>query len=338
MKVSEEEGEKTMKTRSLKLLSAFCVSATLLTGCSSAEKKVPKVGVAQIVSHTSLNTIRDAFSDRMEELGYKDGETIEYDYADAAGQPSNLTSIMSQFSDEGSDVIVAIATPTAQAAANYADTIPVVFSAVSDPVGAGLVSSLEKPGGNITGTSDEVQVDQIIDLALQINPDLKTMGFLYNAGEANSVSNLEKAKAYCKEKNIELIEGTGKDMTELQSSASVLVEKVDAMFSPNDNTVASGFVALSKIAMDAGIPYYTGADSMVQDGGFATVGINYDELGHETANMVDEILKGKKAGDIPVKVFKDDLNIYVNKAYLEKLNITLPESIQNDDNLVMVGE
>ena len=338
MKVSEEEGEKTMKTRSLKLLSAFCVSATLLTGCSSAEKKVPKVGVAQIVSHTSLNMIRDAFSDRMEELGYKDGETIEYDYADAAGQPSNLTSIMSQFSDEGSDVIVAIATPTAQAAANYADTIPVVFSAVSDPVGAGLVSSLEKPGGNITGTSDEVQVDQIIDLALQINPDLKTMGFLYNAGEANSVSNLEKAKAYCKEKNIELIEGTGKDMTELQSSASVLVEKVDAMFSPNDNTVASGFVALSKIAMDAGIPYYTGADSMVQDGGFATVGINYDELGHETANMVDEILKGKKAGDIPVKVFKDDLNIYVNKAYLEKLNITLPESIQNDDNLVMVGE
>ena len=338
MKVSEEEGEKTMKTRSLKLLSAFCVSATLLTGCSSAEKKVPKVGVAQIVSHTSLNTIRDAFSDRMEELGYKDGETIEYDYADAAGQPSNLTSIMSQFSDEGSDVIVAIATPTAQAAANYADTIPVVFSAVSDPIGAGLVSSLEKPGGNITGTSDEVQVDQIIDLALQINPDLKTMGFLYNAGEANSVSNLEKAKAYCKEKNIELIEGTGKDMTELQSSASVLVEKVDAMFSPNDNTVASGFVALSKIAMDAGIPYYTGADSMVQDGGFATVGINYDELGHETANMVDEILKGKKAGDIPVKVFKDDLNIYVNKAYLEKLNITLPESIQNDDNLVMVGE
>ncbi len=327
-----------MKTRSLKLLSAFCVSATLLTGCSSAEKKVPKVGVAQIVSHTSLNTIRDAFSDRMEELGYKDGETIEYDYADAAGQPSNLTSIMSQFSDEGSDVIVAIATPTAQAAANYADTIPVVFSAVSDPVGAGIVSSLEKPGGNITGTSDEVQVDQIIDLALQINPDLKTMGFLYNAGEANSVSNLEKAKAYCKEKNIELIEGTGKDMTELQSSASVLVEKVDAMFSPNDNTVASGFVALSNIAMDAGIPYYTGADSMVQDGGFATVGINYDELGHETANMVDEILKGKKAGDIPVKVFKDDLNIYVNKAYLEKLNITLPESIQNDDNLVMVGE
>ncbi len=327
-----------MKTRSLKLLSAFCVSATLLTGCSSAEKKVPKVGVAQIVSHTSLNTIRDAFSDRMEELGYKDGETIEYYYAYAAGQPSNLTSIMSQFSDEGSDVIVAIATPTAQAAANYADTIPVVFSAVSDPVGAGLVSSLEKPGGNITGTSDEVQVDQIIDLALQINPDLKTMGFLYNAGEANSVSNLEKAKAYCKEKNIELIEGTGKDMTELQSSASVLVEKVDAMFSPNDNTVASGFVALSKIAMDAGIPYYTGADSMVQDGGFATVGINYDELGHETANMVDEILKGKKAGDIPVKVFKDDLNIYVNKAYLEKLNITLPESIQNDDNLVMVGE
>ncbi len=127
-------------------------------------------------------------------------------------------------------------------------------------------------------------------------------------------------------------------MTELQSSASVLAEKVDAMFSPNDNTVASGMAALSKIALDAGIPYYVGADSMVQDGGFATVGINYEELGRETANMVDEILKGKKAGDIPVKVFKDGLNIYVNKAYMDQLKVTLPEAIQNDDNLIMVGE
>ncbi len=328
-----------MKKTSLKVLSALCLSATLVSGCSAAQtEKTPKIGVAQIVSHTSLNTIRDACVDQMETLGYKDGETVEYNFADAAGQPSNLNSIMSQFADEQSDVIVAIATPTAQSAANEAEEIPVVFSAVSDPVGAGLVQSLDKPGGNITGTSDEVQIDQIVALAKQINPDLKTLGFLYNAGEANSVSNLEKAKEYCKANGIELIEGTGKDMTELQSSASVLAEKVDAMFSPNDNTVASGMAALSKIALDAGIPYYVGADSMVQDGGFATVGINYEELGRETANMVDEILKGKKAGDIPVKVFKDGLNIYVNKAYMDQLKVTLPEAIQNDDNLIMVGE
>ncbi len=326
--------------KSLKALSALCLSATVFAGCSSSstEEKIPQIGVAQIVSHTSLNTIRDAFVAQMEELGYKDGETVNYDFADAAGQPSNLNAIMSQFADADRDVIVAIATPTAQSAANYADQIPVVFSAVSDPGGAGLGKSLDKPDGNITGTSDEVQIDQIVALAKQIDPDLKTLGFLYNAGEANSVSNLNKAKEYCQANGIELIEGTGKDMTELQSSASVLAEKVDAMFSPNDNTVASGMAALSKIALDAGIPYYVGADSMVQDGGFATVGINYEELGHETANMVDEILKGKKAGDIPVKVFKDGLNIYVNKAYMDQLDIALPDSIKNDDNLIMVGE
>ena len=127
--------------KSLKALSALCLSATVFAGCSSssAEEKIPQIGVAQIVSHTSLNTIRDAFVEQMEELGYKDGETVNYDFADAAGQPSNLNAIMSQFADEDSDVIVAIATPTAQSAANYADQIPVVLSAVSDTVGAGLV-------------------------------------------------------------------------------------------------------------------------------------------------------------------------------------------------------
>ena len=240
---------------------------------------------------------------------------------------------MSNYENDGADVIVAIATPTAQAAANYSDTIPVVFSAVSDPVGAKLVDSLEKPGGNITGTSDEVQIDQILELAKTINPDIKTIGFLYNASEANSVANLKKAQEYCDENNLTLIEGTGKDLTELQSAASTLVEKVDILFSPNDNTVASGMAALSQIALDANVPYYTGADSMVADGGFATVGIDYEELGKETARMTADVLEGKKPSDISVKVFKDDLNIYVNKNAMEKLGITLPDSIQNNEKL-----
>ena len=182
-----------MKTLS-KLMTAFMASS-LLFGCSSSgSTEMPTIGVAQLVSHTSLNTIRDAFTDQMEELGYEDGKNVSYDYADASGQINNLNSIISQYQDENAAVVVAIATPTAQAAANISEEIPVVFSAVSDPVGAGLVESLEKPGGNITGTSDEVQVDQILDLALQLVPEAKTVGFLYNASEANSVSNLESAK------------------------------------------------------------------------------------------------------------------------------------------------
>ena len=324
-----------MKTLS-KLMTAFMVSS-LLFGCSSSgSTEMPTIGVAQLVSHTSLNTIRDAFTDQMEELGYEDGKNVSYDYADASGQINNLNSIMSQYQDENAAVVVAIATPTAQAAANISEEIPVVFSAVSDPVGAGLVESLEKPGGNITGTSDEVQVDQILDLALQLVPEAKTVGFLYNASEANSVSNLESAKEYCDQKGLTLVEGTGSNLTELQSSASVLCEQVDILFAPNDNTVASGMAALSQIALDAQTPFFVGADSMVQDGGLATVGIDYEELGIETANMVDAILKGEDPSEMPVKVFKDDLNIYINQSALDQLGLTLPEEIQNNERLVIM--
>lgn len=324
-----------MKTLS-KLMTAFMASS-LLFGCSSSgSTEMPTIGVAQLVSHTSLNTIRDAFTDQMEELGYEDGKNVSYDYADASGQINNLNSIMSQYQDENAAVVVAIATPTAQAAANISEEIPVVFSAVSDPVGAGLVESLEKPGGNITGTSDEVQVDQILDLALQLVPEAKTVGFLYNASEANSVSNLESAKEYCDQKGLTLVEGTGSNLTELQSSASVLCEQVDILFAPNDNTVASGMAALSQIALDAQTPFFVGADSMVQDGGLATVGIDYEELGIETANMVDAILNGEDPSEMPVKVFKDDLNVYISQSALGQLGLTLPEEIQNNERLVIM--
>ena len=321
-----------------KTMMAMCMSSLMLVGCGAQDNpNVAKVGVAQIVSHTSLNEIRDAFAYRMEELGYKEGENIEISYQDASNQASNLNPIMAEFSDNQSDVIVAIATKTAQAAANYADEIPVVFSAVSDPEEAGLVHDFSCPDQNITGTCDEIQIDQMLSLATTIQPQLKKIGFLYDAAEANSVSNLKKAKAYCKENGIEWIEATGRDLTELQSSLLSLLDRgVDAVFSPNDNTVASGLMALTDLTKEAKIPYYVGADSMVQDGGFATVGINYTQLGRDTADMVDQILKGKSVEDIPVKVFKEDLSIYVSEEYLDILGMTLPESILKDENLEMM--
>lgn len=321
-----------------KIFLVLLAGALLLSGCSYRDTSKPLVSVAQLVSHPSLNLIRDNFKKRMKELGYKEGENIEYKYADASGQMANLNSIVNQFEDAQSTVIVAIATPTAQMAARVSDDIPVIFSAVSDPVGAQLVSNLKHPGGNITGTSDEVQVDQILDLARTIDPDIHTVGFLYNASETNSVSNLKKAKKYCKENHLNLVEGTGKDITELETSAAVLCQKVDVLLSPNDNTVASAMESLSKTAIDAGIPYYTGADSMVKDGGLATVGIDYAQLGRETADMVDQVLKGKKAGDIPVKVYKKDLFIYVNKKTLEALHIQLPEEILTNKKLQMIDK
>lgn len=321
-----------------KVLAMILSLGLVLSGCSSNPKKLTVVSVAQLVSHPSLNLIRDNFKKEMKKKGYVDGENIIINYADASGQVANLNSIINQFEDQQSDVIVAIATSTAQMAARVSKNIPVVFSAVSDPVGAQLVSDLDHPGGNITGTSDEVQVDQILELAKQLTPGMKTVGFLYNASETNSVSNLQKAKKYCEENGLTLIEGTGKDITELQTSASVLAQKVDVILSPNDNTVASSMQSLSKTATDAGVPYYVGADSMVEDGGLATVGIDYAQLGKETADMVIEILNGKKAGDIPVKIYKKDLFVYVNEKTLESLGISLPESVLENPKLKIIEE
>lgn len=321
-----------------KLLMAAVVALGALSGCTSAQgddKK--KVSVVQIVSHSSLDTIRDSFSDEMEQLGYTEGE-IELEYYDAGNDTSTLDSILSTASGDGSDVIVAIATPTAQSAARYAEEIPIVFAAVSDPIGAGLTSSLEEPDKNITGTMDDIQVDQILEAALEIDPDMQRLGVIYNASEANSVTNIEKAKTFCEENGIELQEVTVTSTNDVQQAVTTLAGSCDAIFSPNDNTVASAMSAAAQAAVEAGIPYYVGADSMVSDGGFLTVGIDYEELGRETARMVDQVLQGTDVADIPIVQFKTDLSIYVNASTMEALGRTLPASIADSERLVMMEQ
>lgn len=321
-----------------KLLMAAVVALGALSGCTSAQgDDIKKVSVVQIVSHSSLDTIRDSFSDEMEQLGYTEGE-IELEYYDAGNDTSTLDSILSTASGDGSDVIVAIATPTAQSAARYAEEIPIVFAAVSDPIGAGLTSSLEEPDKNITGTMDDIQVDQILEAALEIDPDMQRLGVIYNASEANSVTNIEKAKTFCEENGIELQEVTVTSTNDVQQAVTTLAGSCDAIFSPNDNTVASAMSAAAQAAVEAGIPYYVGADSMVSDGGFLTVGIDYEELGRETARMVDQVLQGTDVADIPIVQFKTDLSIYVNASTVEALGRTLPASIADSERLVMMEQ
>lgn len=321
-----------------KLLMAAVVALGALSGCTSAQgDDIKKVSVVQIVSHSSLDTIRDSFSDEMEQLGYTEGE-IELEYYDAGNDTSTLDSILSTASGDGSDVIVAIATPTAQSAARYAEEIPIVFAAVSDPIGAGLTSSLEEPDKNITGTMDDIQVDQILEAALEIDPDMQRLGVIYNASEANSVTNIEKAKTFCEENGIELQEVTVTSTNDVQQAVTTLAGSCDAIFSPNDNTVASAMSAAAQAALEAGIPYYVGADSMVSDGGFLTVGIDYEELGRETARKVDQVLQGTDVADIPIVQFKTDLSIYVNASTMEALGRTLPASIADSERLVMMEQ
>lgn len=310
----------------------------VFSGCSQ-KAEMKKIGVMQIMEHPSLNTIRDSFTAQMEKLGYIDGENCEIEYQSAQGEPTNCNSIAQSFEGDKKDVIVAIATTTAQAAATVSDKIPVVFSAVTDPIAAGLVDSLESTGKNITGTSDAIQVDMILDLALKLTPDIKKLGYIYNSGEANSVSCLEKVKAYAETHGIEIVESAITNTSEVQQAAQVLVTKVDAVFTPNDNTVAVAMNALADAANKAKIPVYVGADSMVNDGGFATIGINYENLGVETANMADQILSGKKkASEISVMVFDSDLYTYINKATAEAIGVTIPDDVAGGERTVFFGE
>ena len=327
---------KIKKILSIVLAGILCVSA--MAGCAEKTDK-KKIGVIQIVQHPSLNTIRDSFTAQMKELGYVDGENCEIEYKDAQGEPTTAASIVQKFKGDKKDVIVAIATPTAQAAATVSDEIPVVFSAVTDPIAAGLVDSLESPGKNITGTSDALQIDKILDFALKLTPNIKTLGYIYNSGEAKTVSCLEKVKAYTDKNGIKLVETAVTNSSEVQQASQVLVTKVDAVFTPNDNTIATSMNALADAAIKAKIPVYVGADSMVKDGGFATLGIDYNDLGKETANMTAQILKGeKKPSEIPVKVFDEELNMYINKKTAAAIGITIPDDIAGNKKTVFMGE
>lgn len=321
----------------LRNLMVVVLLTTLLVGCGNqTNEDVKKVAVIQLVDHTSLNTIKKAFDEQMQALGYKEGENVEYIFANANGDNNTASSIVQDFKGKSPDVVVAIATPVAQASAPLAKDMPVVFAAVTDPITAKLTTTLERPDKNITGTSDEIQVDKILEKALEIDPNLKTLGVLYNKGETNSVTNVQKAKDFALKHNIKIEEVTITSLNEAQSAIDVLTQKCDAIFSPNDNTVASAMNVVATACKKAKIPFYVGADSMVQDGGFLSVGITYDDLGKETANMVDRVLKGTDVSSIPVKVFKDNLKIFVNEKTMKELDIKLPENIQNDESLMIM--
>lgn len=316
--------------------SASAASQDAKAGADPSETKT--IGLVQLIDQTSLNTIREAMIDEFEQLGYKDGENVVIDYQNAAGKPSDLQTIIDKYSGEDADVIVAISTGAAQSAQNVSDEIPLVFSAVSDPLGAGLVSDLEHPGGNITGTSNEIQTDQILDLIAEMSPDAKVIGALYTPGETNGIATLNRFKNEAAKRGYTVIEKTGTDLTTLQQAEEALLPECDVLFSPNDNIVASGMTALAARAAEEGVPYYAAADSMVHDGALATVGIDYEELGRQSARMAVDVLEGKKPGDIPVAVFRDNLSTYINQKALDQIGMQLPASVKEREKLVVFEE
>ena len=281
-----------------------------------------KIGIIQPVEHPSLNQIREYIIIGLEEQGLKD--KVEITYKDAQGDPSNINTIISQFVGDKMDIIVPIGTGASQSAAAATKEIPVIFAAVSYPVDAGLVKDVSKPEANVTGVSDAIDVELIFDLAFELTPDVETFGFIYNTGEPNSASAINKAKEYCDAKGIKYMEATITNSSELLQASQSLLEKADAIFTPTDNTVASAMPILSAEAHKAGIPVYTGADSMVIDGGFATVGIDYTILGRQVAEIVKKVIDGVEISNIPAETLSEFTTI-VNSTTAKKIGLELSE-------------
>jgi putative ABC transport system substrate-binding protein len=297
-----------------------CLCFGFAAGCGRGNDDQIRIGILQMMEHPSLDTIRVSFLEEMERLGFGD---VEFDHRNGQGADMTLlTSIAQAFIGREVDLILAIATPAGQAAAAATRDIPVIFAASTDPVSAGLVTSLERPEANVTGTSDVICIESIFALARLLTPEAQVFGLVYNLGEANSVAAINRAKAYLTANGMGYLEATVTSTAEVQQAALSLVGRVDAFFTPTDNTVATAMPIYARVALDAGVPIYTGADSMVMDGGFATVGIDYSILGRETARLVAKVLDGTPISQLPVVVMQDFRTV-VNRATAEALGINL---------------
>ena len=295
------------------------------------DDKVYKVGIIQHIDHPSLNQINAKIQETLQPL--VDQCRVQIEYKNASGDQTMLPTIINGMIDDGCDILVPIATPTAQAAAAATSDVTIVFSAVSNPVEAGLVESFDKTDKNITGVSNSIAIEDIFELAAELTPDAKTFGFVYNTSEINSVTGIERAKKYCDEHGIAYKEATVTGTADVQQAAASLVNDVDAFFTPNDNTVASAMAAYLQVANDAGKPIYCGADSMVNDGGFATVGIDYDVLGVQTGEMIERIVNGATVADTPVEQIAQYAKM-INVTTAKQLGIEIPQDKQEEFQLL----
>lgn len=322
------------KKKKMAMLLAMALASTAAAGCGSktdggsdvSEGTVYKVGIVQYVDDASLNQIEQAIEAELDAKGEELGVT--FDYADYTynGQADStvLNQIAADLVADGVDIIVPIATPAAMIMQNATEDnqIPVVFSAVTDPVGAGLVSDMDAPGGNITGTSDAIDVSQIMDFIVTANPDTAKIGLLYDKSQDSSTSAIEAAKAYCDANGISYVEKTGTTTAEISAAADALVaEGVDAVFTPQDNTVMTAELAIFEKFTDAGIPHYASADSFALNGAFLGYGVSYENLGTVTADMVADILaNGANPAETPVQTLDSGI-VTVNTETAEKIGI-----------------
>ncbi len=305
------------------LTSVSLIALATTTQVLAAEKHV---AVSQIVEHPALDAARQGIQDELAENGYVVGKNLKWSYESAQGSPSTAAQIAKKFAGEKPDLVIGISTPSAQTLAASARGIPLIFSAVTDPLAAKLVTNLEKPGGLITGTSDALPIEKHLDLIQELVPTIKRLGVMFNPGEANSVSSVNQLRSAAEKRGWEIVEGGAAKTSEVLAAARSLVGKVDAIYVPTDNTVVSAFESVVRVGQQAKLPVIAGDTSSVDRGAIAAIGFNYYDVGRQTGRMAVRVLKGEKPGDIAVETVQKT-ELYLNKGSAVKMGVTFSDAL-----------
>lgn len=306
---------------------ALLAAAMLASGPAMAADV--DVKLSYIVDHPAIDATRDGIIAALKEGGFVDGETMSLEVQSAQGSMPTQVQINEKFVGDAPDLIVAISTPSAQTAMAATKDIPIVFAAVTDPLEAGLVDSYEAPGRNLTGASDMTPIGKQLALLKRIVPEAKTIGVIYNAGEANSVAQVDVVKEEAARADLEVLEATAVQSGAVLDAARSLVGKVDAIYVPTDSTVVSAIESVVRVGKDADIPVIAADTGSVERGALAALGLNYFDIGHSAGEQAVAILKGADPATIPVR-FADRVELYLNATSAKAMGVTLPEDLTSE--------
>lgn len=305
-------------------LTAGALALALAAGGVMAQQK--SVAVTAIVEHPALDAVRDGVKEGLKQSGFTVDKNLKWQYQSAQGNTGTAAQIARKFVGDNPDAIVAIATPSAQAVVAATKTVPVVYSAVTDPVAAQLVPSMGPSGTNVTGVSDLLALDKQIELIKKVVPDAKRVGMVYNPGEANSVVVVKQLQELLPKAGMTLVEAAAPRTVDVAPAARSLIGKVDVIYTNTDNNVVSAYESLVKVGNDAKIPLIASDTDSVKRGAIAALGINYHDLGVQTGKLVGRILKGEKPGELASET-STKLELFVNPGAAAKQGVTLPEAL-----------
>lgn len=308
------------------VLTLSALTLAMGTQIAIAKEAVKSVAVTAIVEHPALDAARDGVLDALKEAGYTEGQNLKWQYQSAQGNTGTAAQIARKFIGDRPDVLVGIATPTAQALVAGTKQIPVVFTAVTDPVQAQLTPGWDASGTNVTGVSDLLELDKQIELIKEIIPDAKKVGMVYNPGEANSVAVVEAFKKLLPEHGLQLVEAAAPRTVDVRNAALSLAGKVDVIYTNTDNNVVSAYESLAKVGNDTKTPLIASDTDSVKRGAIAAMGVDYRQLGQQTGRIVVRILNGEQPGDIAPQT-SDNLQLYINTTAAEKQGVRLSEEL-----------